>query len=67
MATTSIDPKMAPPETHFVLYKDGDAWCAVRSGFVDLMESEAGFGSTADEAIGALLAAEKHRGTHGHD
>ena len=33
------------------VFKDGNAWCAVRPGFVNLQESTAGFGDTKDEAL----------------
>lgn len=36
------------------LEKDGNAWCAKPSGFVDLAESPAGFGDTCLEALAAL-------------
>ncbi len=32
------------------VFRDGDAWCAVHPGFVNLQESPAGFGATPDEA-----------------
>jgi len=31
--------------------KDGDHWLAVRPGFINLMESSAGFGVTQEEAL----------------
>jgi hypothetical protein len=36
------------------VFKDGDQWCAVYSGFVNLQESPAGFGNTPEEARRAL-------------
>ena len=36
------------------LYMDGDMWCATFDDFVDLQESEAGFGKTALEALAEL-------------
>ena len=35
-------------------FKDGNAWCAVRPDFINLQESDAGFGDTREEAIAAL-------------
>jgi hypothetical protein len=35
-------------------YMDGNAWCAVHPGFINLQESPAGFGPTKDEAIAEL-------------
>ncbi len=32
------------------IYLDGDKWCAVRSDFINLQESLAGFGDTPSEA-----------------
>lgn len=37
------------------IYKDGDAWCAVCDDFVNLQESEAGFGNSAVESLKNLL------------
>lgn len=36
------------------VFKDGNSWCAVKSDFVDLQESPAGFGDTPEEARGNL-------------
>lgn len=33
------------------VYKDGDMWCAVKSGFINLAESPAGFGNTPHNAV----------------
>lgn len=38
------------------VYMDGDAWCAVGDGFINLQESPAGFGKTPSEAVDALNA-----------
>ena len=38
---------------------DGNAWCAQREDFIDLMESWAGFGDTPLEAISDLVKNEK--------
>jgi len=37
------------------VFKDGNAWCAVFPNFVNLQESPAAFGSSADDARGRLL------------
>ena len=37
-----------------LLSMDGDQWCATQMGFVNLMESPAGFGDTALEAMAEL-------------
>ena len=39
------------------LYKDGTAWCATRSDFVNLQESPVGFGDRAYEALAELAQA----------
>jgi len=39
------------------LYLDGDQWCATRNDFVNLQESDAGFGPTALEALSELVKA----------
>lgn len=36
------------------LFMDGNAWCAVFKDFVNMQESQAGFGSTALEALSEL-------------
>jgi len=41
-------------DSQLVLSKDGDSWCATFGDFVDLQESQAGFGDTALEALAAL-------------
>ena len=38
------------PADALCFFRDGDAWCCVWSDFVDLQESNAGFGSTMDSA-----------------
>ena len=37
-------------------FKDGSTWCAVRANFVNLQESDAGFGDTPAAARAALAA-----------
>lgn len=41
------------------IYMDGDMWCAVRSDFINLQESLAGFGETPTLALEKLLKEEK--------
>jgi len=36
-------------------FKDGDSWCAVKPGFINLEVSPAGFGDTREDAVKALL------------
>lgn len=40
------------------LFRDGNAWCAVRANFVNLQESHAGFGDTRKEALADLVRQE---------
>ena len=51
----------AVPPPHVRVFFDGDSWCATRSDFVNLATSHAGFGSTVDEAVAALLWAPEAR------
>lgn len=37
-------------------FMDGNAWCAVRPDFINLQESDAGFGDTREAAIANLAA-----------
>ena len=39
--------------------RDGDMWCAFRPGFVNLQESDAGFGATQDLAEAGLVSRER--------
>lgn len=39
----------------YLIRRDGNAWFATRSDFVDLQESLAGFGDTPVEALRALM------------
>lgn len=43
------------------VFKDGNAFCAVREGFTNIQESTVGFGDTPDAAIRNLLAAERSK------
>lgn len=42
-------------------FRDGDKICAVFDDFINLQESPAAFGDTADEAIAALKSSEAHK------
>ena len=45
-------PRHGGPDSR--VFKDGSAWCAVYSDFINLQESPAGFGDTPEEARAAL-------------
>lgn len=38
------------------VYRDGDKWCSVGPGFINMQESDAGFGDTPADATAALVA-----------
>ena len=40
------------------VFKDGNEWCAVGKGFINLQESKAGFGHTPLVALGELIVEE---------
>lgn len=42
------------PESAVCLFIDGDKWCAVYGDFINLQESDAGFGDTFDSALADL-------------
>lgn len=44
------------PASAVCYFMDGDQWCAVHGDFVNLAESPAGFGTTMEEAVTALVA-----------
>ena len=44
-------------EIQIRIYKDGSDWCSVLSDFVDLQQSQAGFGNTPLEAVVNLFFA----------
>lgn len=37
------------------VFMDGDQWCAVFTNFINLQESEAGFGHTEEAAVTQLI------------
>lgn len=39
----------------YKLFKDGNSWCATYEDFINLQESEAGFGDTPNDAIEDLV------------
>lgn len=45
----------------YQVFKDGSAWCAVGADFINLQESDAGFGDTPVEALAELLKIEASR------
>nr|WP_154325074.1 hypothetical protein [Pantoea sp. 201603H] len=47
-----------------VIEKDGNAWCAHRTDFIDLQSSPAGFGESKLEALSALASELGLRGGH---
>lgn len=53
----------AVPECSYRLFMDGDQWCCVGPEFINLQESDAGFGSTARDSLEALemIEGEKER------
>ena len=51
-------PPQELPRNAMVVYLDGDQWCAVREGFINLQESPAGFGATVEGAMLALVSSE---------
>lgn len=44
----------ADHQTGWKVFRDGNQWCAVGPGFVDLQESDAGFGDDIEGAIADL-------------
>jgi hypothetical protein len=42
-------------EPEYRIFKDGDQWCAVGRGFIDLQQSPAGFADTPAEAMNQLM------------
>ena len=40
------------------VYKEGNSWCAIGPGFVNLQESKAGFGDSPLAALGELIVQE---------
>lgn len=50
-----IDKKNFAIKNEVRIFPDGDTWCAVTSKFINLQESKAGFGSTPDAALYALV------------
>ena len=46
--------------SNILIRRDGNAWCAHRSPFVNLQECEIGYGATPQEALQSLLSSERH-------
>lgn len=55
--TAPVSTRGALPDEYHV-FKDGNAWCAVGKGFIDLQASKAGFGHTPLVALGELIVEE---------
>jgi hypothetical protein len=53
--------------SNFCLFMDGNAWCAVGPGFVDIMASPCGFGDTQGDAIKAFQKAWRRPGGNQRD
>ena len=47
-----------PADDGYHVFKDGNSWCAVGAGFVNLQESKAGFGHTPLVALSELIVEE---------
>lgn len=43
----------------YSVFPDGNAWCAIGDGFINLQESLAGFGDSPVVALGALILEEQ--------
>jgi len=54
----SVGPTPTWWDTDINVYMDGNAWCATRDDFIDLQQSNAGFGDTPREAVKNLLESE---------
>jgi predicted Zn-ribbon and HTH transcriptional regulator len=46
------------PDAQVRIFKDGNMWCAVRDPFINLQESDAGFGEKEVDALQELKKAE---------
>ena len=51
---TDADAGVFAERAKLKLFKDGDQWCAAFADFVNIQESQVGFGDTALEALAAL-------------
>ena len=50
--------EMPPIHVNIAIERDGTAWCAHFDDFINLQESDAGFGDTTFEAVIKLLCTE---------
>lgn len=48
-------------DERIIIQKDGDAWLAYRFGFINIQESDTGYGDTIQEAVDCLLSIEEDR------
>lgn len=53
--TKKVQPIIDLFSSSYVIYEDGNKWCATPPGFENLQESEASFGETPQEALHDLL------------
>lgn len=51
--------RILPKYLAYSIYRDGAAWCAVASDFINLQESLAGFGESPVVALGELIVEEQ--------
>ncbi|GAI54456.1 unnamed protein product, partial [marine sediment metagenome] len=51
---TNEDARIFAKKVKLTLFEEDDQWCAGHSDFVDVQESEVGFGSTALAALAEL-------------
>lgn len=58
-AVEETAPRRFIPDNALCLFMDGDEWCCCRGDFVDLQESNAGFGKTQAAAIEDLQRIER--------
>lgn len=58
---------LAHPVHKFCLYRDGNAWCAVGPGFIDIMASPVGFGLEQIDAVREFQAAWRKPGSNQRD
>lgn len=53
-AAPNVGSKPSWWNTNILVEKDGDSWCAHFDDFINLQESQAGFGNTPNEAVLSL-------------
>lgn len=50
------------PDNAYCFFMDGGSWCCVRGNFINLQETEAGFGTTMVESLRDLTSIENSKG-----